>query len=95
MAVRLDKYLKLARLVKRRTVAQDMISSGAVRLNKRKIKPSTDVKVGDKVEIAFPRRLLIVEVLIDEESFLKRKNCEPYLLLEDRRVDPEEKLWNV
>lgn len=95
MTVRLDKYLKLARLVKRRTVAQDMISSGAVRINERKVKPSADVKIGDKIEIAFPRRLVVVETLVDEEALLKRKNSEPYLLLEDRRVDPEERLWNV
>ncbi|MCF4112969.1 MULTISPECIES: RNA-binding S4 domain-containing protein [Dethiosulfovibrio] len=94
MAIRLDKFLKLARLVKRRTVAQEMVEAGAVRIDGRKVKPSSDVKVGSTLEVAFPRRLLVVEVLVDEETVLKRRGCEPYSLIEDKRVDPETKLWD-
>lgn len=93
MAIRIDKYLKLSRLVKRRTAAQEMAQVGAVRINGRKIKPSSDVKSGDKVEVAFPRRLIAVEVLTDDESELRRKGTEPYRLLKDERIAPEEKPW--
>lgn len=93
MALRIDKYLKLARLVKRRVVAQEMIEVGAVRLGGRKVKPSSDVKKGDLIEVAFPRRLIRAEVLLDEESDLKKRGAEPYRLLEDVRINPEEKPW--
>ncbi|PIE54191.1 MAG: RNA-binding protein [Dethiosulfovibrio peptidovorans] len=93
MAIRIDLYLKLARLVKRRTVAQEIVTVGAVRINGRKVKPSTVVRSGDTVDIAFPRRLLIVRVLVDDEALLKRKRGAPYALLEDRQVEPETRLW--
>ncbi len=94
MAVRIDKYLKLARLVKRRVVAQEMVDVGAVRIGGRRVKPSSEVKNGDVVEVAFPKRLLKVQVLLDEESDLKRRGAEPYRLLGDDRIDPEDRLWN-
>lgn len=92
--IRLDKYLKLTQLVKRRTVAQEMTDIGAVRLNGRKVKPSAEVKAGDRVEIAFPRRLIAVEVLIDDEAALKRRPSEPCRILEERRVEPDQDPWS-
>nr|WP_321502986.1 RNA-binding S4 domain-containing protein [uncultured Dethiosulfovibrio sp.] len=93
MTIRVDKYLKLSRLVKRRTVAQEMVDVGAVRISGRKVKPSADVKVGDILEVAFPRRLLKVEILVDDESALKRKGVEPYRMLLDEKLSPEDKVW--
>lgn len=90
--VRLDKYLKLSRLMKRRTVAQEMITIGAVRLNKKTAKPSSDVSEGDIIEVAYPRRILVVRVLTDQEALLKR-NLAPYEVVEERRVDGEERPW--
>ncbi len=90
--MRLDLFLKLARLVKRRSVAQEMIRIGAVRINQRESKPSSSVRLGDEVEIAYPRRVLKVKVLQDDEKELRRK-AEPYELMEERRVDPEEIPW--
>lgn len=94
MTIRIDKYLKLSRLVKRRTIAQEMVDVGAVRISGRKVKPSADVKVGDILEVAFPRRLLKVEVLVDDESALKRKGVEPYRMLLDEKLSPEDKIWD-
>ncbi len=92
--MRLDKYLKLARLVKRRSVAQEMISIGAVRINERQCKPSSEVRVGDRVEIAYTSRILSVEVLVDDEALLKRRDCgQAYEIKEERRADPAEKPW--
>lgn len=90
--IRLDKYLKLSRLVKRRTVAQEMITVGAVRVNQNKSKPATNVSVEDIIEIAYPRRILAVKVLVDEEALLKRKTT-PYELISETRVDGEERPW--
>ena len=52
--MRLDKYLKVSRLIKRREAAKEFIDKGYVRLNGKIAKPSTEVKVGDSVEISSP-----------------------------------------
>ena len=61
--MRLDKYLKVSRLIKRRTVANAACDNERVTVNGREAKPSYQVKVGDIIEIAFGQRLLKVEVL--------------------------------
>lgn len=88
--MRLDKYLKLSRLVKRRTIAQEMADVGAVKINGRQSKPSANVADGDILEISFPRRLLKVKVLTADESAIKKK-AEPYELVEESRLEREEK----
>ena len=92
--MRIDKFLKLSRLVKRRTLAQEMISLGAVRINRRNVKSSSTVREGDLIEIAYTSRVLTVKVLITEDAILKRKRgVIPYEVVEEKRVDPEEKPW--
>lgn len=91
--MRLDKFLKLSGLVKRRTVAQEMIDVGAVRLNGRDAKPSSSVTGGDEVDIAYPRRILKVKVLHSDEKELKRRRAPAYELLEERRADADERPW--
>ena len=60
--MRLDKYLKVSRLIKRRTVANDACDNARVMVNGRDAKASYQVKVGDVIEIAFGTRVLRVEV---------------------------------
>ena len=60
--MRLDKYLKVSRLIKRRTVANDACDSARVMVNGRDAKASYQVKLGDVIEIAFGNRVLRVEV---------------------------------
>jgi len=91
--IRIDKYLKLSRLVKRRSQAQEMINIGAVRLNGRKIKPSALVHEQDNIEIAYTARVLSVRVTEDDERVLRRGNENAYVLLEEKRVDPDTKPW--
>ena len=61
--MRLDKYLKVSRLIKRRTVANEACDNERISANGRVVKASYDVKVGDKLEIRFGARTLEVEVL--------------------------------
>lgn len=61
--MRLDKYLKVSRIIKRRTVANDACDAARVSVNGRPAKASYDVKVGDIIEIPFGARTLKVEVL--------------------------------
>ena len=60
--MRLDKYLKVSRLIKRRTVANDACDADRILVNGRQAKASYQVKVGDVIEIAFGQRRLKVEV---------------------------------
>ena len=61
--MRLDKFLKVSRLIKRRTVANEACDNERISVNGRVVKASYDVKVGDKLEIRFGPRTVSVEVL--------------------------------
>lgn len=69
--MRLDKYLKVSRLIKRRTVANEACDNGRISVNGRVVKASYDVKVGDKIEIAMGARTVAVEVLQVAEAVRK------------------------
>ena len=69
--MRLDKFLKVSRLIKRRTVANEACDSERVFVNGRPAKASYDVKVGDKLELHFGARTLAVEVLAVAEAVRK------------------------
>ena len=60
--MRLDKYLKVSRLIKRRTVANEACDAGRVQVNGRTAKASVDVKVGDVIEIQFGTKTVKVQV---------------------------------
>ncbi len=61
--MRLDKFLKVSRLIKRRTVANEACDNGRISVNGRVVKASYEVKVGDKIEISMGTRTVAVEVL--------------------------------
>ena len=69
--MRLDKYLKVSRLIKRRTVANEACDNGRISVNGRVVKASYDVKVGDRIEITMGTRTLCVEVLLVAETVRK------------------------
>ncbi|MBR1860320.1 MAG: RNA-binding S4 domain-containing protein [Lachnospiraceae bacterium] len=69
--MRLDKYLKVSRLIKRRTVANEACDSGRVTINDKVAKASTDVKVGDVIAIAFGNKEVKVRVLDIQDTVKK------------------------
>ena len=69
--MRLDKYLKVSRLIKRRTVANEAADGGRVLLNGAPAKPSREVKPGDVIEIRFGARTVRVEVVSVNENATK------------------------
>ena len=69
--MRLDKYLKVSRLIKRRTVANEACDNGRISVNGKVVKASYDVKVGDKIEISMGARTVSVEVLVVAETVKK------------------------
>lgn len=60
--MRLDKYLKVSRIIKRRTVAKEVSDAGKITVNGRPAKASTDVKVGDRIVLSFTGKELEVEI---------------------------------
>ena len=69
--MRLDKYLKVSRLIKRRTVANEACDNSRITVNGRPAKASYDVKVGDRIAIEFGALTLMVEVLAVAEAVRK------------------------
>ena len=76
--MRLDKYLKVSRLIKRRTVANEACDNGRISVNGRVVKASYDVKVGDKLEIIMGPRTIAVEVLVVADNVRKDDACAMY-----------------
>ena len=69
--MRLDKFLKVSRLIKRRTVANEACDNGRISVNGRMVKASYDVKVGDRIEISMGARTVAVEVTQVAETVRK------------------------
>ena len=69
--MRLDKYLKVSRLIKRRTVANEACDNGRISVNGKVVKASYEVKVGDKIELALGARPVAVEVVQVAETVRK------------------------
>lgn len=88
--MRLDKYLKVSRIIKRRTVANEACSGGRVTLNGKVAKPGAEVKVGDEMVIRFGDRYGRYEILSIAEHVRKEGATEMYRILsEDQGVAQE------
>lgn len=76
--MRLDKYLKVSRIIKRRTVANEACDAGRVLVNEKPAKASVNVKVGDIIEVMFGTKTLKIEVLDVSETSKKEEAKEMY-----------------
>ena len=81
MIMRLDKYLKISRIIKRRTVANDACDAGRVLVNGKPARASYDVKVGDIIEISFGTRNFKAEVTLVAETVRKDDAATMYRLV--------------
>lgn len=79
--MRIDKYLKVSRIIKRRTVACDACEQGKVTLNGKVAKPSADVKVGDEVCVTFGEKTISLRVEKVAEHALKADASDFYTIL--------------
>ena len=79
--MRLDKYLKVSRLIKRRTVANEACDAGRVMINDKPAKASSNVKVGDVISISFGNKEVRVEVLDVSETVRKEEAKELFKYL--------------
>ena len=76
--MRLDKYLKVSRLIKRRTVANEACENGKICLNGRVAKPAADVKEGDIIELTLGDKVIKVRVLKISEHVMKSDAIDMY-----------------
>ena len=76
--MRLDKFLKVSRIIKRRTVANDACDASHVSVNGRVVKASYDVKVGDEISVSFGARTVTVRVLSVKETVKKEEAAALY-----------------
>lgn len=88
--MRLDKYLKVTRIIKRRTVANGACDAEHVTVNGRRAKASYDVKENDIIEITFGQRVLTVRVLDVREHALKADAASLYEIIDQRIVPSTE-----
>lgn len=79
--MRLDKFLKVSRIIKRRTVANEACDQGRVSVNGRVAKASVDVKAGDVIEIRFGEKIFKAEILNVAEHVLKNDAADLYKVI--------------
>ncbi|CYY02457.1 RNA-binding S4 domain-containing protein [Streptococcus suis] len=90
--MRLDKYLKVSRIIKRRTVAKEVADKGRIKVNGILAKSSTDLKVNDQVEIQFGNKLLTVKVLEMKDSTKKEDALKMYQIISEKRIEKDEEI---
>ncbi len=88
--MRLDKYLKVSRLIKRRTVAKEVCSAGRIQINGRQAKAGTEVSPGDKLVIDFGGRIVEAEVVAVAENARVEEAASMYRIIKETRPPRED-----
>lgn len=87
--MRLDKYLKVARILKRRSVAKELADQERILVNTRKAKPSTEVKINDIVCVQFGNRELTIKVLDTPKQVNKNDAALMFEVINEKRIEKE------
>ena len=88
--MRLDKYLKVSRIIKRRTVAKEVCEAGRIKINGRVAKAGSEIEVGDTLEILFGSRLLVVDVVAIAESAKTDEAKDLYKVIREEKISSEQ-----
>lgn len=88
--MRLDKFLKVSRLIKRRTLAKEVADQGRITVNGKKAKASTDVKEGDELAIRFGQKLVTARVDMLKDSVKKDEAGNMFTILKEDKLDKVE-----
>lgn len=88
--MRLDKYLKVARILKRRSVSKDLADQKRVIVNGKKAKPSTDVNPGDLITVVFGNRELTIKVLDTPKQVSKNDATLMFEVLDEKFIEKKE-----
>ncbi|MBD8005910.1 RNA-binding S4 domain-containing protein [Bacillus norwichensis] len=87
--MRLDKFLKVSRLIKRRPLAKEVADKGRISINGQQAKASSNVKVGDELSIRFGQKIVTVQVEELQDSTKKEDAASMYRLLKEERLKEE------
>lgn len=90
--MRLDKFLKVSRIIKRRPVAKEVADKGRIQINGILAKSSSNVKIGDQVKIQFGNKILEIEVLELRDSTKKEDAEKMYQIVSEKRVENSDNL---
>lgn len=85
--MRLDKFLKVYRIIKRRSVAKEVADKGRIQINGKLAKSSSTLKVGDVLQIQFGNKTLEVKVLALQDSTKKEDASKMYEILSEKRIE--------
>ncbi|XBG81959.1 RNA-binding S4 domain-containing protein [Enterococcus cecorum] len=85
--MRLDKFLKVSRIIKRRSVAKEVADKGRIQINGKLAKSSKTLKVGDILQIQFGNKTLEVKVLALQDSTKKEDASKMYEILSEKRIE--------
>ncbi|MFC4410247.1 RNA-binding S4 domain-containing protein [Chungangia koreensis] len=88
--MRLDKFLKVSRLIKRRTLAKEVADQGRITINGKKAKASADVKVGDELSIRFGQKVVTAKVNLLKDTVKKDEANLMYTILKEERLEKVE-----
>ena len=88
--MRLDKYLKVARIIKRRSIAKEVADNGRVSINQKTAKSSTSVTIGDIIEIRYGNKVLTIEVLNIKDSTKKEDANALYKIIDESYLTQKE-----
>ena len=89
MSMRLDKYLKTARILKRREAAKELALQGRIWVNEKVAKPSTEVEIGDEIRLKFGYRMLTVKVTDIQKQVSKQNASLLFEVLSEEKLDEE------
>ncbi|UOQ49514.1 RNA-binding S4 domain-containing protein [Gracilibacillus caseinilyticus] len=87
--MRLDKFLKVSRLIKRRTLAKEIADQGRIIVNGNKAKAATNIAVGDELKIQFGQKLLTIEIDALKETVKKDEASELYTIKQEEYIKAE------
>jgi ribosomal 50S subunit-recycling heat shock protein len=85
--MRVDKYLKVSRLIKRRTVAKEVADHEKIMVNGKISKPSTEIKVNDIISIRFGTKIVTIKVLNTNEYTKKSESDLMYEIIKEERIE--------
>lgn len=87
--MRVDKFLKVSRILKRRTVSKELALHNRIKINDRIVKPSHEVKIGDLLEVQYGTRVIVVRILSIQETVCKNEAMDLYEVVSETRRELE------
>ncbi len=90
--MRLDKFLKVARIIKRRTLAKEVADKGRIQINDKVAKSSSNISIGDQITIQFGNKILKIKVEEIRDTTKKEDAQKMYTVLAETKVDSTDKL---